>query len=103
MTKYEFAAKLNEKIDIEALIAEIANAENDEAVQEILKQNGVELTAEEMMQMIASEDELDETALEDVAGGCKCKGLLKRLGTKFLQWVFKTATGNKPKCPECGD
>ena len=62
-----------------------------------------ELTAEEARMLINSEeDELTEDNLEDVTGGCKCKGILKRAVTKLLQWIVKTATGIYVECPDCG-
>ena len=97
MTKNEFAAKLNENVNIEALMAEINNAETDDAVLEILKRYNLELTPEEIRAMNDQEEELDENALEDVAGGCKCKGWLKRVITNFLLW----ATGGG-ECLDCG-
>ena len=101
MTKNEFAAKLGNDVNVEALMAEIEKAEDDNAVLEILKHYNVEFTPEEIRSLYNQEEELDEAALDDVAGGCKCKGILKRAFTNFLSWVFKTATGTTRKCPEC--
>lgn len=97
MTKNEFAAKLTHNIDVTALAAEINNAENDDAVLEILKRYNLELTSEEIRSLAEQEDELDEDALNNVAGGCKCKGFLKRIITNFLLWV----TGGG-ECLDCG-
>ena len=102
MTKNEFAAKLNENVDIKALAAEIDGAENDDAVLEILKRYNVELTPEEIRSLNEQDGELDEDALEAVAGGCKCKGILKRAITNFLFWITEKATGKKITCLECG-
>ena len=70
MTKNEFAAKLGNDVNVEALLAEIEKAEDDNAVLEILKRYNVELTAEDV-RGLEEEEELDETALEGVSGGCK--------------------------------
>ena len=103
MTKNELTAKLSNANDISALMTEIENAADDAAVLEILKAHGLELTAEEARMLINSEeDELSEDNLDDVTGGCKCKGILKRAVTKLLQWIFKTATGTYTECPDCG-
>jgi hypothetical protein len=102
MTKNEFAAKLNENVDIQALMAQIANAETDEAVLEILKNYGLEMTPEEIRGLNDQEGELGEAALEDVAGGCECKGILKRAVTNFLFWIVEKATGKRPTCLDCG-
>ena len=103
MTKNELTAKLSNITDISALMTEIENAADDAAVLEVLKAHGLELTAEEVRTLINSEeDELTEDNLEDVTGGCKCKGILKRVVTKALQWLFKTATGIYTECPDCG-
>ena len=103
MTKNEFAAKLSETVDIPALLAEIANAETDEAVLEILKNHGLEMTPAEVRALNDQECELDENALEDVAGGCKCKGILKRVVTNLLQKLCYKLTGREFTCPECRD
>ena len=103
MTKNELTAKLSNIADISALMTEIENAADDAAVLEVLKAHGLELTAEEARMLINSEeDELTEDNLDDVTGGCKCKGPLKRFITKALQWLFKTATGIYTECPDCG-
>ena len=103
MTKNELTAKLSNANDISALMTEIENAADDAAVLEVLKAHGLELTAEEARMLINSEeDELTEDNLDDVTGGCKCKGILKRAVTKLLQWIVKTATGIYVECPDCG-
>ena len=97
MTKNEFAAKLSKNVNLTALAAEINNAENDDAVLEILKRYNLELNPEEIRALAEQEDELDEDDLNDVAGGCKCKGFLKRIITNFLLWI----TGGG-ECLDCG-
>ena len=100
MTKNELTAKLSNANDISALMTEIENAADDAAVLEVLKAHGLELTAEEARMLINSEE--DELTEDNVTGGCKCKGILKRAVTKALQWLFKTATGTYTECPDCG-
>lgn len=103
MTKFELETRLSNHPNIQELAAMIDNAEDDEAVLEILKQNGLELTEKEILALTDSGDELDEDALENVAGGkCQCRGILKRILTNFIFWMVERVTGNRPTCLDCG-
>lgn len=102
MTKNEFAAMLGENVNIQALMAEIEKAEDDNAVLEILKSYNLNVTMEDILSLDNEEAELDENALDDVSGGCKCSGFGKRIITNFLFWVVGKATGTKLTCLDCG-
>ena len=102
MTKTELETKLSNIENIPALAAEIDAAADDATVLEILRRHNVELTTEDIRALIDDEDELDEDALDDVAGGCKCKGILKRAFNNILYWIGNKATGIKFTCPDCG-
>ena len=82
--------ELNEKIlkvaDKEQLIADLKLAETDEEVKEVLTRHGLEITAE--LEALMGQDELDPEDLDMVAGGCKCRGLLKRLITGIFEKIF---------------
>lgn len=99
--KTEIAAKLNNLEGIQVIAAEIAAATDDDAVLEILRQHNLELTAEELRAFVNDEEELDEDLLDNVAGGCNCKGILKRAFTNLLSRIGKSL-GINFTCPDCG-
>lgn len=103
MTKTELIEKLSNTENISALAAEIADAADDAAVLEILKKHNVELSAEDVRSLSGEEEELSEDSLNDVTGGCKCKGPLKRFIVNVVGWLYEKATGNKFTCLECND
>ena len=102
MNKSEFAAKLSSIEDLEAFKAEIASVEEDDAIMEVLRSHNVNLTEEDILSLSDDDEELSEDALDDVVGGCKCKGFLKRTINNILFWFFEKATGVKTKCLDCG-
>lgn len=57
---------------LEIMEQELANVNSVEAFQEVLKHHGVELTLEEIRELemqAGAEQELEESALDNVAGG----------------------------------
>ena len=93
-----------EKVEnIEQLMTDLRNAMDETEVAEVLKRYGLELSVEEMLALVPAEGELSEDDLDDVAGGCKCQGILKRAVTNFLSWVSKRITGRGIYCFDCGE
>ena len=84
MTNEEKIVLLEKLTDNDAFLADIAKAESKDQLQEVFANYGLELTCEEVDAFVAklnneTADELNEDALEDVAGGVDAA------------WVFKTA------------
>ena len=102
MTIAELETKFEKVENIEKLMAELKAAADEKEVQNILDAYGLDLSTEELAQVEWDEDELNVEALDQVAGGCKCKGILKRVVTNFLCWLSEKATGKKMTCPDCG-
>lgn len=98
--------KLNnefEKVEnIEQLMADLKNAVSEEDVQAVLNSYGLELKVEDLAAIQLDGEELNVEELDNVAGGCKCNGFLKRAITNVLCWLVSKATGKKKKCPDCG-
>lgn len=62
--------RINALLADEAFVAKMEQAESVEAVAALFQAEGVEVTAEEIGEYLGKiEDELDENALDDVAGG----------------------------------
>lgn len=102
MTNTELNIKMEKVENVEQLMADLRNAIDEEEVKEVLKAHGLDVTIEELDALKLEADELGEEDLDNVAGGCKCKGILKRVVTKFLCWLSKQVTGKKMTCPDCG-
>ena len=102
MTNTELNTKIAKVENLEQLMADLRNAMDEEEIKEVLKAHGLDITLEDLAVIRLESDELAEDDLDDVAGGCKCKGPLKWLVTTFLCWVSKQVTGKKMKCPDCG-
>lgn len=78
-------------VDIEKLEQELENANSVEAVQEILKNNAVEMSADEirkMMEEVAPHGELSVDDLDEVAGGSIVPWGRYGLGHKIAKWII---------------
>lgn len=72
----------------ETFVSQIANATNTQEIVKILSDNGIEISEEELAKVISEakqESELDEEALDNVAGGV-IKGSIYWLGY-FIGWL----------------
>lgn len=72
----------------ETFVSRIANATNTQEIVKILADNGIEISEEELAKVISEakqETELDEAALDNVAGGV-IKGPIYWLGY-FVGWL----------------
>lgn len=87
MMNMELKAKFEKVENKEQLIADLKNVEEDEAVLEVLKNHGLDIRPEEL-EAIMGEGELDADALDQVSGGCKCRGWLKRLISGLCEKIF---------------
>ena len=82
--------KLIEIINNEEISARIENAESVEEVLQILAENGLETTAEELgILKVGEESELDEESLEAVAGGGKASTKIKSWWKKIKKKAVK--------------
>ena len=96
MTTNELKAMIEKLENMEQFMEDLRNAVEDEEVEAVLKNYGLEISLEDLESIRMPEGELDEDSLDAVAGGkCKCKGPLKRLITRFCEWVFGI------ECIEC--
>lgn len=99
MTTMELNKKLENLENIEAMIDEIRKATDENAVLEILHQNGLDVTAEEITAFCSLEEgELDADQLDYVSGGAKCSydSWVHKVIWKFLQFV---GIADKNSCP----
>ena len=103
MTTNELKAMIENLENVEQFMEDLRSAVEDEEVKAVLKNYGLEIEVEDLAKLDLGEDELDVDSLDMVSGGCKCKGILKRVVAKVLGWAYKAATGKKLKCPDCGD
>ena len=89
MTKNELTAKLSNVNDISALMTEIENAADDAAILEVLQRYNLEVSIEEVRELVkGEEDELSEDNLDEVTGGCKKCSPLKKLVVKILKGII---------------
>ena len=89
MTKNELTAKLSNANDISALMTEIENAADDAAILEVLQRYNLEVSIEEVRELVKGEDdELSEDNLDEVTGGCKKCSPLKKLVVKILKGII---------------
>ena len=89
MTKKELTAKLSNANDISALMTEIENAADDAAILEVLQRYNLEMSIEEVRELVkGEEDELSEDNLDEVTGGCRKCPVLKRLLVKILKGIL---------------
>ena len=89
MTKNELTAKLSNANDISALMTEIENAADDAAILEVLQRYNLEVSIEEVRELVkGEEDELSEDNLDEVTGGCRKCPVLKRLLVKILKGIL---------------
>ena len=89
MTKNELTAKLSNANDISALMTEIENAADDAAILEVLQRYNLEVSIEEVRELVkGEEDELSEDNLDEVTGGCKKCSPLKKLVVKILKGII---------------
>lgn len=90
MDKYE---KLEALLDDAAVQQELESADSVNAMLEVLKNHGVEISEEELQQMVAmvqKQGELSDTDLDDVAGGVILGPTLHyKVVAKFVVWVVK--------------
>ena len=85
--------KLKELLNDQAFQDEMNNAATLEDAAKIMQQHGIQVTPEELQEIMAkmeSESELNETELDDVAGGSLWAATV---GFKILWWWLK----NHPK------
>lgn len=76
----------------EELKAKLETVSSVEEAVEILKENGIEITAAEIeAAMNEPEGELDETALDDVAGGVNLKMVALKIGNAVGKLVGTVA------------
>ena len=102
MTSTEMTALLKRVKDTDQLMEDLRNIQDEQALEETLHRHNLPSTLEAMASVSAS-DELEEEDLFAVAGGCSCKGPLKRVINNFFNWVCKKVTGKKTEvCPDCG-
>ena len=90
MDKYE---KLEALLDDAAVQQELESVDSVEAMHEVLKKHGVELTEEEIQQIVAmaqNQGELSDTDLDDVAGGM---AIITSDGQKIYYNPFKKLKG----------
>lgn len=103
MTTTEMTALLKGIENIDQLMEELRIAQDEQALDAILRRYDLPITLEDMAGVSFDSDELDEEDLFAVAGGCSCKGPLKRVVNNFFNWVCKKITGKKTEvCPDCG-
>ena len=95
MTNTELNAMLAKVENAEQLVAELRDVTEDEEVMEVLKRYNLEMTLEDLEGLQLEEGELDPEDLDMVSGGCKCKGILKRLITGLCEKLFGI------KCLDC--
>ena len=89
MTKNELTAKLSNANDISALMTEIENAADDAAILEVLQRYNLEVSIEEVRELVkGEEDELSEDNLDEVTGGCRKCSPLKKLVVKILKGII---------------
>ena len=89
MTKKELTAKLSNANDISALMTEIENAADDAAILEVLQRYNLEVSIEEVRELVKGEDdELSEDNLDEVTGGCKKCSPMKKLVVKILKGII---------------
>ena len=86
MMNMELNEKIQQVANKEQLIADMRLAETDEEVKEVLSRHGLEITDE--LEALMGQDELNPEDLDMVAGGCKCRGWLKRLITGIFERIF---------------
>ena len=103
MTNTELDIKIEKVENIEQLVADLRDAADEEAVKEALKAHDLDVTIEELASIKPEEEELGEEDLDNVAGGCKCRGILKRVITNLLCRLLKKLTRKDFHCPDCGD
>lgn len=76
---------IEQLINDEAFVMQIENAKDLAEVAALFQAKGVEVTEEDLKAALTAEDgELDEAALEDVAGGINLKKTLQKV-KKFLR------------------
>ena len=87
---------LKKALEDEAFVKQLVEMENPEDVQAALNAKGAEITVEEVQQIAKSlsqqaEGELDEDALEDVAGGVSAQTIFTDIirvttGIRLRRW-----------------
>jgi len=88
MTNMELKAKLEKVENAKQLIEELKGIEEDSEILAVLKRYGLEISQEALESIQLEDGELDLDALDQVAGGCKCRGWLKRLITGLCEKIF---------------
>lgn len=85
--------KLEEITEKQEVLDEISQAESIEDIQKILSTNGLDVSAEELTELVKSAEsaELDENALGDVSGG-SLFGMAKN-GFKILSHHIRELAG----------
>jgi len=102
MTTAELSALKVNVDNLDQLIEDLRNAPDEEAFQEVLNHYGLNITVEDLTRIPAEACELSEDDLDDVSGGCKCKGIGRRLFNNFVNWLFYKVTGTKKEhCEYC--
>lgn len=99
MGRMEIEAKLKEIKDKDAFAEELEKATNPDEMVVVLGKYGVDTSVEELEKEILpifeteAGVELNETELENVAGGCSCGGWLPHMFYQTLRWLAKKALG----------
>jgi predicted ribosomally synthesized peptide with nif11-like leader len=84
--------KLNELLNDQAFRDEMNNAATLEDAAKIMQQHGIQITPEELQEIMTkmeSESELNESELDDVAGGFWGTYAAVRAGAKLVYWLLK--------------
>ena len=87
----DYLKKLENLQNVETLEQDLATAKTEAELQEVLKNHGVELTAEELQALVAnaakdaSKEELSAEDLDDVAGGAWWTPVI----VPILKWIAK--------------
>ena len=91
--------KLEDLMKDEALTAKILEAEDFDEVLSRLRENGVEFDEAALRAILATDgEELDESALENVAGGGKLRDAIDWLADKLRKYGPKPSP-LRPKIP----
>lgn len=83
--------KLKELLNDQAFQDEMNNAATLEDAAKIMQQHGIQITPEELQEIMTkmeSESELNESELDDVAGGSWATYAALRAGGRFFYWLI---------------
>lgn len=87
--------KLKELMGDTSFCEELEKASSPEEASALFAQHGIQITPEELLAAVAQpEGELDETALDDVAGGCWVCVL-----RELLRPIWGPISPRRPKSP----